>query len=716
MKSISGLDVRRRSAPYLVAILTLSVAHLCNAGTPAPPPAFQGLYNTLNGDLSAFNTTLNGLWNGSKYPVVFAGNLANANANTGPSLATSDGVPYELQALKAMGVQAVLVQVGFPVLYQPFFTYLSTQPGFQTLTYDQFATYYQQVAQSIRAAGLKLIIENNVLLANDVAAGWSPAVGQYYATLDWPSFQAARAQAALAVAQVMQPDYLVVLEEPCAQATQTGQANINTVSGATSLVNQILSALQPVRGSLKVGAGIATDQAGFQGFAQSFAGVQCSPSQPCVDPPGLDFVDMHIYPINNLGANQNFLQNALTIASIAASGSKPVTITEAWLWKMRNTEWNALPFDTIRGRNPFSFWAPLDAYFLQTMENLAYYTQMLFMAPEGPDYFWAYQTYNSSSKNLPPSQLLSQEITLANQANQVAAYTSTGMSYYNSLVSPPDTVPPSTPTILTASSGSSTTASLSWTASTDNVGVAGYYMWRNGKQLPTTALTMFQDSGLKGNTTYTYQVAAFDLGGNVSPQATVSITTQNDSPPNPPTNLAAVAVSGQQVSLTWTPPTGNVPVTCYLLFRGTLPTNLVQIQQLYSSDTSFNNAGLTPGTTYYYGLEAKSLNNLVSPMSNIAVVTTLAAPTAPTNLVATATSPTSVKLTWSPSTGSLPIANYHVYRGTSSSSLNPLTVRTITSYTDTSVASGTTYYYGVQAADTSQDLSLMSAIVSVTTP
>lgn len=687
--------------PWLIAVLMSSAAPLRSANTPPPPPpaAFQDLYNTLNADLSAFNTTLNAVWNGSRYPVVFAGNLSNVNANSGPSLLNGGlyaGGQLELQQLKAMGVQAVVVQANFPILYQPFYSFIG-----QPQMYAQFVSFYQQVAQNVRAAGLKLIVENNVLLSNEVAAGWD--MQAYYASLNWTDYQAARAASALTTAQTLQPDYLVVLEEPDSQASQSGQPNINTVDGATSLVSQVVATLQPVRGTVKVGAGVCTDQQNFQGFIQSFAALP------------LDFIDMHIYPINNMGppSNNNFFANALTIAGLAQAAGKPVAISEAWMWKMRNSEWGVLSSSDIRARNAFSFWAPLDAYFLQTLQSLAYYTQMLYMAPDGPEYFWAYQDYYSTL-NMTPTQVLNQETQLANQANQTAAYTSTGMSYYSSLVSPPDLVPPSTPLIVQSSSGSPTATSFSWNPSSDNVGVAGYYLWRDGVPLPTTALSQFQDSGLTGNTTYHYQIESFDLGGNVSPPATVAITTKNTTPPNPPTNLTAAAISGQQVTLKWTPSAGNVQVSSYLLFRGASLANMVQVQQLSSATTTFTNGHLTPGATYYYGLEAVS-KGLDSPMSNIAVVTTPAPPPAPTNLSASTTSK-KVTLTWSSSTGGLPIANYHIYRGSSPSNLIQVAVRTTNTYTDTAVSPATTYCYAVQAADTGQDLSPMSKTLAVTTP
>jgi hypothetical protein len=54
-------------------------------------------------------------------------------------------------------------------------------------------------------------------------AGW-PNVGAYYGTLNWDQFIAARATMAGTVAQYMQPDYLMLSEEPDNEATNAGQA------------------------------------------------------------------------------------------------------------------------------------------------------------------------------------------------------------------------------------------------------------------------------------------------------------------------------------------------------------------------------------------------------------------------------------------------------------------------------------------------------------
>jgi|GEM_PF-1015829 len=96
----------------------------------------------------------------------------------------------------------------------------------------------------------------------------------------------------------------------------------------------------------------------------------------------------------------------------------------------------------------------------------------------------------------------------------------------------PDTTPPTVPTGLTATAISSSQINLSWSASTDNVGVTGYRVFRGGTQIAISTLVLYSDTGLTASTTYTYAVAAYDAAGNVSAQsAAASATTLASSPP-----------------------------------------------------------------------------------------------------------------------------------------------------------------------------------------
>jgi hypothetical protein len=126
-------------------------------------------------------------------------------------------------------------------------------------------------------------------------------------------------------------------------------------------------------------------------------------------------------------------------------------------------------------------------------------------------------------------------------------------------VGPPvvDTTPPSTPTNVVATAAGSTGATLTWSASTDNVGVTSYVIHRNGASAGTSTTTNFSDVSLSPSTTYSFTVAARDAAGNTSSQsAAASVTTGPPAapPPPPPPPLAGTALGNLAASMsagTW---------------------------------------------------------------------------------------------------------------------------------------------------------------------
>ncbi len=95
-----------------------------------------------------------------------------------------------------------------------------------------------------------------------------------------------------------------------------------------------------------------------------------------------------------------------------------------------------------------------------------------------------------------------------------------------------DTTPPTVPSNLTANATSTTQIDLSWTASTDNVGVTGYRVERclgtgcsNFTQVATPTGTPYTDSGLTAGTTYQYRVLAVDAANNLSGYSNVATAT-----------------------------------------------------------------------------------------------------------------------------------------------------------------------------------------------
>src|SRR2546430_12468222 len=136
---------------------------------------------------------------------------------------------------------------------------------------------------------------------------------------------------------------------------------------------------------------------------------------------------------------------------------------------------------------------------------------------------------------------------------------------------PPDTTPPTVPTGLTASAVSSSQINLSWSASSDNVGVSGYRVYRNGTQIATTGATSVADTGLSPSTTYSYTVAAYDAAGNLSAQSSpASATTPappDTTPPTVPAGLTATAVSSSHINLSWATSSDTVRVSGFRGYR-----------------------------------------------------------------------------------------------------------------------------------------------------
>lgn len=181
-----------------------------------------------------------------------------------------------------------------------------------------------------------------------------------------------------------------------------------------------------------------------------------------------------------------------------------------------------------------------------------------------------------------------------------------------------DTSAPTAPGGLTASAPSSTTVNLSWTASSDNVAVTGYKIFRSGTQIGTSSTTSYADNTTSGRTTYSYTVSAYDAAGNNSPQASaVSITTPDTIAPGTPTGLTAAAASPTQVNLSWNGvgDTGGSGLAGYRIYR-----NGSHIHS--TTGTTYSDTGVAAGTAYSYTVAAYDNAGNVSGQSNAASVTT----------------------------------------------------------------------------------------------
>jgi subtilisin family serine protease len=227
--------------------------------------------------------------------------------------------------------------------------------------------------------------------------------------------------------------------------------------------------------------------------------------------------------------------------------------------------------------------------------------------------------------------------------------------------------------------------------------------------------TSFDDTTAQNGTTYYYQVAAVNGSGEARSNEVAALAA---GPPGAPTLSVPVAGNGT-VHLSWTAPASNggSPITQYKIFRGTSPggEGTSSIASVGSATTSYDDGTVTNGTTYYYQVaavnsagETRSIERSASPIGP---------PAAP--VVTPSPHLTSIGLSWPvPASGGSPVTSYRVYRGTSpgAEAATPISPGnyTQTTFSDSAVIQGVTYYYQVTAVDSANRESARSSeIVSV---
>lgn len=150
-----------------------------------------------------------------------------------------------------------------------------------------------------------------------------------------------------------------------------------------------------------------------------------------------------------------------------------------------------------------------------------------------------------------------------NALNQV--FDTTTVTYAGTV----DTQPPSVPTGLAQTTVTSSSVGLTWNPSTDNVGVTGYDVLRNGSKIGTTTTTSYTDPTVAPSTTYQYSVEAFDAAGNTSgPSTALPVTTPSGSPPPGVTFVQSAGSITKTVSLGTPAKAGDLLVLSASVYTG----------------------------------------------------------------------------------------------------------------------------------------------------
>ena len=336
---------------------------------PPIPAQYQAIYDELKAEMAHFEVTLNETWNHSLGQTIIATELAYANGNIGEGLLSANIMNYNrilLDSLQAMGAKGVVLAIKFPLL----------KPDFPRSS--EYLQFFKNIMVECHQRSLKVLVECGAIFAgtpySPVEVGWSN-----YTT---ETFLQGLEDQLLLIAEEIKPDYLTLANEP-----QTEEALTKLTITPAVWSDFIASTLRNIdrSGGLLVGAGTGTWE--NPNYINELFNMR-----------DLDYIDLHIYPMNS---NAIYLDRALNYAIEAQAAGKHVTVSESWLWKATPAELSNFLGDSekIMNRDVYSFWYPLDERFIQDIMNLADATDMDFVS-----FFWtrnllSYLDYDSTPHN-----------------------------------------------------------------------------------------------------------------------------------------------------------------------------------------------------------------------------------------------------------------------------------------------------------------------------
>jgi hypothetical protein len=254
-----------------------------------------------------------------------------------------------------------------------------------------------------------------------------------------------------------------------------------------------------------------------------------------------------------------------------------------------------------------------------------------------------------------------------------------------------DTTKPTTPTNVVGTIQPNGDVVLTWTPSTDDVGVTQYVVYRNSVEVARSATTTATIPAPAPGDHY-YQISALDAAGNQgfkSPSTKVTIVGPDTTKPTTPSSLLGAIQPNGDVVLTWTPSTDNIGVVGYLVSRNGVVINTV-------TGPTATVPAPAPGDHFYQVRARDAAGNESSntPSTKVTIVgPDITAPSTPSNLVGAVQPNGDVLLTWTPSIDNIGVTEYIVFR-------NSVEISRVPGATATIPAPGAgSHYYQVRGRD-----------------
>lgn len=299
--------------------------------------------------------------------------LVSANSNRGTDLLRSDTFNFiktNISALKSIGVNGLTVNIAFPLL----------KPT--TPRQKEYLAFYKKLATEIKAQGMTMMVKVHNIFPDEVYGNPSMKIkGIKYA-----DYVKQKKDQILLIAKELKPEWLTLDNEPATQKYITG-FNFTPELWKTTLAS-FLDGFK--HEGIKVGAG-----AGSWDDLKYF-------KLMCELP--LDFIDIHIYPING----DCMVKNVTTIANLASSKGKDVIIGEAWLYKSVSFTQSPQQQDYIGNfiSDAYSFWEPLDIRFIKVVSMLSRNVKAKYTSFFWSNYCFSYIPYEDAFETMKPKEIL----------------------------------------------------------------------------------------------------------------------------------------------------------------------------------------------------------------------------------------------------------------------------------------------------------------------
>lgn len=302
---------------------------------------------------------------------------------------------------------------------------------------------------------------------------------------------------------------------------------------------------------------------------------------------------------------------------------------------------------------------------------------------------------------------------------KVVAYGKKGIGPSDSIVAGRTEPPPKSPTYIEAQSGLPEMVTIKWKP-VSNGSVTAYNVYRSlSAKGPFKRIgrvsghfhDFYVDKGLKDGFTYYYSVTSINYSGIEGDILSYAQATTKYKP-QPARNITGSINGAGELLISWWPSITS-DVVKYRIYRGTSPLSLSMIGEVSSSELTYSDRGLDPGTTYYYKVNAVDKDGIESDSKEIRPLTTKSLPAPPIGINIKQTDDGSVLISWDK--GSQDTVFYKVYRRYYLIIEKNIASTKDNQYIDRDISHNTTYYYWVKSVDRYGQESKSSPVVSIKT-